>query len=474
MDNDSPAENNLLKSELPLPDPNPISPDPLASIPSPSETPSSEFSPDPSNLAKSRLENVELPDVVAEIEKPRSKKPLIIALSSIIILLISGLLVFYFLFYSKQGSKTELSADETSANSASEKTKKSDSYSQKFKISDDSEKLYSRLSGEEISSASEDSAPTYCVQIPNGVDGARNQIGLSEAKIVFEAIAESGITRFAAIFQNPPAVIGPIRSLRIYYLNWDVPFDCTVVHAGGSAEALNAISSYGVRDLDESDVYMWRANALYPDGQTTNRLWNNLFTSSDNLTSFNESRGFYTSDIKSFPRMTPSAAEHAKITAQISEQLKIDIPASGDTSVLTPKVTHFSFTFGNMPTFNPVFDYDPNTNSYLRSYETGAPHEVFLCESENSCELRQLSPSVVIAMFVQEKRASYDGYHEDITVIGAGDVYIFQNGDVILGTWEKSSKNEQIIFRDSSGAEISLIPGQTWISAIPNYGSVSY
>ena len=97
------------------------------------------------------------------------------------------------------------------------------------------EPIYSSLTGEEISDASLNNSPTYCVQIPNGTDGGRPQAGLGQAAVIFEAIAERGITRFAAVFQNPTVgVIGPIRSLRSYYLDWDTPFDCTVVHAGGS------------------------------------------------------------------------------------------------------------------------------------------------------------------------------------------------------------------------------------------------
>ena len=67
--------------------------------------------------------------------------------------------------------------------------------------------------------------PIYCIQIPNGLDGARPQVGLHRASIVFEAIAEVGITRFAAIFKNPVGAqaIGPIRSLRLYHLEWDTP-----------------------------------------------------------------------------------------------------------------------------------------------------------------------------------------------------------------------------------------------------------
>ena len=70
-------------------------------------------------------------------------------------------------------------------------------------------------------------------------------------------------------------------------------------------------------------------------------------------------------------------------------------------------------------------------------------------------------------MIVQEKKASYDNYHEDISTIGAGDAYIFQNGGLIKGTWEKSSKDAQIIFRDEANQEVKLVPGQVWISALP-------
>ena len=92
---------------------------------------------------------------------------------------------------------------------------------------------------------------------------------------------------------------------------------------------------------------------------------------------------------------------------------------------------------------------------------------------EDVCNLVQISPSVVVAMVVKESKAS-DNYHEDITTIGSGDVYIFQNGTVMTGTWNKASKNDQIKFLDEEGDEILLAPGQTFVTAVPNYGSVDY
>ena len=67
-----------------------------------------------------------------------------------------------------------------------------------------------------------------------------------------------------------------------------------------------------------------------------------------------------------------------------------------------------------------------------------------------------------------------DGYHEDITTIGSGPAYIFQNGTVTEGTWEKSSQSSQIRFLDAAGEPVSLAPGQLWIAAVPEYGSVIY
>lgn len=419
-------------------------------------------------LAKSRVENLNVGKLETPEEK-KSKKILIISLVAVFVLLLGGAAGYYFLVYKPEQEKTTREAAEAQAAAEAAKAKEQIPLEEAVK-EPEIPKYYSRLSGEEIATEADNSKPTFCVQIPNGADGARPQVGLQDAKVVFEAIAESGITRFAAVFQDPPAVVGPIRSLRLYYLNWDVPFDCTVVHAGGSVEALDAVKSYGVRDLSENYNYMWRSSANY----TVQRLWNNLFTSADYLNSFNTNNGYLSSDIKSFPRFTPSAAARNKVDVQIAERLKIDRPASGDTSLLEPKVTHITLRFGAIPNFNPVYDYDVATNTYKRSYETTTPHTSYDCSGKSGeitpelvCTEEQLAPSVVIAMIVQEKKASYDNYHEDISTLGAGDAYVFQNGNVIEATWEKSSKDAQIIFRDKQGAEISLVPGQTWISAIP-------
>lgn len=340
---------------------------------------------------------------------------------------------------------------------------------------DDKDAKYSALTGEKLAKAELLDAPAYCIQTPNGTDGARPQAGLTEAGVVFEAIAEAGITRFAAIYQNPEAaIIGPVRSLRTYYLEWDTPFDCTIVHAGGAGDALSAVRSGGYRDMDEDYNYMYR-------GTYGERLWNNLFTTSAYLKQFNADHGYNSSDIKGFARLTPAESEAERASESAAEKLSITTPTTKNTSEVSVPVPTIALNLGGWADFNVNYNYDADSNTYLRSYDSGAAHLVYNCAAEDLgernpedvCTLTQMAPSVVVAMMVQESRAS-DNYHENITTTGSGEAYVFQNGTVIEGKWQKSSAAEQIKFTDKSGSEIKLAPGQTFITAVPNYGSVAY
>ena len=246
------------------------------------------------------------------------------------------------------------------------------------------------------------------------------------------------------------------------------------MHAGGAGDALAAVASGGYKDLTENYTYMYR-------GTYGSRLWNNLFTTSANLKQFSDNMGYTSSEIQGFARMTPVEAEKKRVDNLVDDKLAITKPTKENTSNLAAKVSNIYLGFNSASSFNVKYSYDLNTNTYFRGYESGIAHEVYTCPSENLgernpedvCTLTQVNPSVVIAMVVSERRAS-DNYHEDITAIGSGDAYIFQNGIAIKGTWNKSSRNEQIKFLDQEGNEIKLAPGQTFVSAVPTYGSVEY
>jgi hypothetical protein len=211
------------------------------------------------------------------------------------------------------------------------------------------------------------------------------------------------------------------------------------------------------------------------------RRWNNLFTTSAYLSKMNSDRNYGGSDIKGFTRMTPEESLVSRVNSLAEEKLVIYKASSGKTSNLVASAPDIAINFGGLINFNVRYNYDPASNTYLRSFASGAAHDVYACPAgdigeknpEDNCKLTQLAPSVVVAIVVTEKRAS-DNYHEDITTVGSGDAYIFQNGSAIKGTWKKPSVSEQIKFYDANGSEVSLAPGQTFVEAIPGYGSVDY
>ena len=346
-------------------------------------------------------------------------------------------------------------------------------------------KYYSKLTGLEIASESDNNLPLYCIQIPNGADGPRPQTGLDEAGVVFEAIAEAGITRFAAVFQNPKSkTIGPIRSLRSYYLDWDTPFDCAIVHAGGSDDAVAAVRAGGYHDLTESAVYMWR---------DYNSYWapNNLMTSPTLLADFAKDDGYTTANPQTFPRQTfdeaKVAIENLNLPAAEGEEATGENTptncAEGEegtncASTSVPFVPEIAVNFGSVPTFNTIYHYDLDSNTYRRSYASGEEHLVYNCDAaevnepspKKDCGIaKQVAPSAVAVMMVDERLDS-DNYHHVIQTIGTGTAYVFQNGTAVKGTWKKTTKASQIIFSDEAGNPISFTPGQLWIAAIPNYG----
>lgn len=294
-------------------------------------------------------------------------------------------------------------------------------------------KYYSSLSGAQVSDENAIKKPVTAIMIENSPD-ARPQSGLVDAEVVFEAVAEGGITRFIALYQNSkPSLIGPVRSLRPYYADWAAGFNPSVAHVGGSPEALTMIRSgnYGV-DIDQffNSSYYWRA---------TDRIApHNVYTNFEKLDALNSSKGHTSSRFSFAPRIDEKAVATPDAT-----QVNIDVSTG---------------------IFAVSYAYNTKTNSYDR-YSGGATH--------TDREKGQISPKVVIALKTSVSLSS-DGSHMSIATTGSGPAYVFQNGTVAEGVWSKDSAKGQLFIRDEAGKEIKLVRGQTWVTTIGNERRVSW
>lgn len=273
------------------------------------------------------------------------------------------------------------------------------------------------------------------VMIENSQD-ARPQGGLQQAGVVFEAIAEGGITRFLALFQDTDAEsIGPVRSVRPYYISWARGFDAAIAHVGGSPEALQIMRTQGLKDLDQS------FNPSFFQRVTFRYAPHNVFTSTTQLRQLQDSKGYTNSAYTGFARNKTAGKPVSPVTA-------------GNISVNISSRNYAS-----------SYVYNPTTNTYARNL-AGAPHTDITTKT-------QITPDVIIVM-VTNYSIHPDRVHSVYGTLSGGQVYVFQNGGVTTGTWAKPGDTAQITFSDDAGKPILLNPGQTWITPVSSSAKVSY
>lgn len=295
-------------------------------------------------------------------------------------------------------------------------------------------KYYSPLTGLEVADAAATTAPVTAIMMENS-PAARPQSGIKQAEVVYEAIAEGGITRYLLLYQqNKPQLIGPVRSLRQYFLDWATPYDASIAHVGGSAGALRNVRNGQYADLDQffNGGSYWRSTDRYAP--------HNVYTKFENIDDLNKQKNHTESHVTSFSRID-------------------GVPAK------TTDATNITLNFSSA-LYNTNYTFDTASNSYTRQL-AGAPH--------TDREEGNITPRVIVALHVNESTVMEDGYREHIDTTGSGEANIFQNGTVIKAVWQKTDQKSALKLIDADGKDIALARGQTWIAAIPNgRGSVSW
>lgn len=312
-----------------------------------------------------------------------------------------------------------------------EKTKQADGAEPKPELN-----FYRLIDGAGVATEEEANPPVFAVQIENMID-ARPLSGISRANLVYETLAEGGITRVLALYVSGNEVpeIGPVRSARLYFMDWAEEYGVTYAHSGGSPEALGAMPDYDILDLNEfsNGQYFWRSRARYAP--------HNLYTSVEKL---NEAFAIKEGEIKKdFDAW--QFKEEVELDGRPTEERRITI--------------NFS-----TKTYEAGWQYSRETNDYLR-YQAG-----IIQQDRDGQEVRAKN---VIVQFT--KITSIDAIdRKKIKTIGEGEAIVFQDGLRIDGTWEKEEKGGRTKFCDSAGVQIKFNPGVTWVEVIPIGTDVEY
>lgn len=285
---------------------------------------------------------------------------------------------------------------------------------------------WSKLDGSVVATEDMQLPLVLGVMIDNHVDARPQQVGLSKARVVYEALAEGGITRYLALFNAADSVakVGPVRSARPYYLNWIREYgDSTYWHSGGSPEALKMIASLRLPSTNEFShgQYYWRDRAYDAPHNlfTSSSLWNALLTRRE-----------------ATPDTTWSGWKFMSSTAASN-----GIPVKGVVVTYSP-----DYKVGW------VF----NGKHYERQIN-GKPHN-------DGAE--QIMADTVIIQEVKMRILDEVG-RKELSSIGSGVVRVFSRGQMVRGTWKKISATDRTIFLDEAGVEIPLAPGQIWVQVTP-------
>ena len=296
---------------------------------------------------------------------------------------------------------------------------------------------------------------------------SRPQSGLSKADVVYEAVAEGGITRFLAVFYCGAAAeevtIGPVRSARTYFMDFaseygDYPL---YTHVGGAnipgpANALGRIGDYGWlakgNDLNQFSLgfpVFWRDYERIGHPVATEHT---MYSTSEKLWEVAQKRGLTNVDDEG------NKWDATFSQWQFKEEAKLDERG---------EVARVEFSFWeNNPEYAVRWEYQKDNNNYLR-FNNGQS----LKDLNNDS---QLQAKTVIIQLMKEKGPIDEVKHILYTTLGSGQALIFQDGQVIEGTWIKAKRQSRTKFTDSSGKEISLNRGPIWIEIVPVGGEVKY
>lgn len=323
------------------------------------------------------------------------------------------------------------------------------------------------------------------VIIENQTD-ARPLSGISRADVVYEAVAEGGVTRFLGVFYCGVSAedlrIAVIRSARVYFVNWAAEYGKTptFLHWGGAnnfcsncpggvkprsqvAPEVNAyalLDDLGWRNGSHGNDMDGGFNVGYP---VVKREPNRI---SDENAAYEHQPVGYTDAIFQEAAKRGFAFEDSEGTQWTTGYQPWSFADDNPSS--SPNAKNISFGFwSNKSGFDVDWEYDATSNSYMRS-NGGAPFVDWEFDSE------QVSAKNVVVQFVQEKGPVDTEKHMFYKTVGEGDALIFQNGEVIEATWEKDSTLDRTKFYGENGQEIEFVRGPIWIAAVPAGNDIEY
>jgi hypothetical protein len=257
------------------------------------------------------------------------------------------------------------------------------------------------------------------IQIPND-EVAVDQNGLQAAGIVFEYVAEGGITRLTAIYQSVPDLIGPTRSARFISLKIARHYKGLLFQSGESQATAARAAQDPVPQFFDTIGYQYRTDSRYaPD---------NLMISGASVLAAENN---YFSGIPAYvvPKARPVLSG-----GSAASSINVD--------------EHYS-----------VYAYDAATGTYLKNEASHAYSDVNLGQP--------LRIEMLIVLHTQVSLLNVGDGHgshiHDYDLDTSGHAEFYYKGQGYSGSWTSTDSHGPLTFTLAGGQPVVLPPGLVWI-----------
>ncbi len=260
---------------------------------------------------------------------------------------------------------------------------------------------------------------------------SRPQFGLSKADLVYEALAEGGITRFLAIYQSQMVnEIGPVRSAREYFAEIANEWGALFAHVGGSNEVIEQIRKGVYINLDDANEYF---NFEFFPRKKSQPEPHHIFTSTKKLQDLIQYHQY--SNVKIFQPW--QFKNDSLATTSLATKISIDFSRAG---------------------YEVGWEYDLSSNAYKRQ-QYFEPHTDALSGN-------QIMAKTVIVQIVDVALVPNDPLLSlNIDLKSGGQAIIFQDGMFVKGIWRKEAGYTR--FFDLQNSEIKFNRGPIWLELVP-------
>jgi Protein of unknown function (DUF3048) N-terminal domain/Protein of unknown function (DUF3048) C-terminal domain/Bacterial Ig-like domain len=253
------------------------------------------------------------------------------------------------------------------------------------------------------------------IQVPND-QSARDQAGLQAADVVFEYVAEGGITRLTAIYDRAPDLIGPMRSSRLISLKIARHYRGLLFQSGESSVTRDA--AQGVPQFFDTIGYMFRS--------TSREAPDNLMITGDGV---NRAEQW-------FPKLAAFAIPKARPDL------------GGGTAAGTCGVSEHDSTY----------TYDANFGTYQKN------EEGHWYKDAHTRQWLRIEMLIVLHTHISQLNISdgHGSYIHDYDLDTSGWAEICYKGLRYAANWSSTDSNRPLAF-SVGGRPLTLPPGLVWI-----------